>query len=164
MACRRAIVRRRWQRAALTLRCCVRSNCITICSAYFREQCPPRAHSGTSVAVAARTWQTVRSGFFPPVRQAELTEEDMAEATEDQMSLNRAELANLEVIHPQFGVNTSTRGGGLEGEPLKAGCLGAAYGGSQSNICSWSKRRSSSSCRRIYSRIAFSSRPTVDAK
>ena len=61
-------------------------------------------------------------------------------------------------------VNTSSKAGGLECEPLKAGCLGAACGGVQSNICIWSKRRSSASCRRMYSRIAVSSRPTVEAK
>jgi len=32
-------------------------------------------------------------------------------------------------------VNTSGKAGGLECEPLKAGCLGAACGGGQSNIC-----------------------------
>ena len=64
----------------------------------------------------------------------------------------------------QIQVNTSSKAGGLECEPLKAGCLGAAYGGVQSNICIWSKRRSSASCRRMYSRIAVSSRPTVEAK
>lgn len=61
-------------------------------------------------------------------------------------------------------VNTSSRAGGLECEPLKADCLGAACGGGQSNILIWSSRRSSCSCRWMYSRIAFSSRPTVDTK
>jgi len=37
-------------------------------------------------------------------------------------------------------VNTSTRGGGLKCEPLKADCLGAACGGGQSNIFIWSSR------------------------
>jgi hypothetical protein len=32
-------------------------------------------------------------------------------------------------------VNTSGKAGGLECEPLKADCLGAACGGGQSNIC-----------------------------
>jgi len=56
------------------------------------------------------------------------------------------------------------KAGGLECEPLKADWLGAACGGGQSNIFIWSRRRSSCSCRRMYSRIAFSSRPTVDTK
>src|SRR5512147_1120105 len=102
MACKRAIVRRRWLRAALSLRSCVNANCMWICSANFREQRPPRAQIGTSVAVAVRTWQTVRLGFFPPVSQAELAEEDVAQTTEDQVPLDGEEPADLEVIHPQF--------------------------------------------------------------
>ena len=102
MACKRAIARRRWLHAALAFRCCVNVNCALICSAYFREQRPPRAHKGASFAVAVRTWQRVRSGFFPPMPQAELTEKDMAQAAQDQVSLDRKKLTDLEVIHPQF--------------------------------------------------------------
>src|SRR4030043_699583 len=102
MACKRAIVRRRWLRAALALRCCVSTNYATICSAYLYEQRPPRAQRGTSMAVAVRTWQSVRPGFFPPMFQAELAQENVAQATEDQVPLDREILAHFKMIHPQF--------------------------------------------------------------
>ena len=104
MACNRRIVRRLWQRRAFSFRCCVNVNCTAIRWAYFREQRPALAHIGASIAVAVRIWHSVRAGFFPPVLESELAEEHMAEATEDQMPLNREELAYLKMIHAQFSL------------------------------------------------------------
>ncbi len=63
--------------------------------------------------------------------------------------------------------------GALPCEPLKAAARGAAAlprwgppssGGSQRSISIWSSRRSSCSCRLMYSRITSSSRPKVETK
>ena len=101
-ACNRLMVRRRWLRRALAFRCCVKANCAAMVSAYGREQRPPLAHKGASHAVAVRTWHNVRSVFFPSVRLAELAEKHMANAAQNQVPLNRKELAHLEVVHAQF--------------------------------------------------------------
>jgi len=102
MACNRARVRFQWERAALALRCWVRRIGRLIVSATFREHRPPRNQIGTSRAVAVRTWATVRCGFFPPMGLVELGKEQVTDATEDQVPLNRAVRAHLEMIHPQF--------------------------------------------------------------
>jgi hypothetical protein len=113
-AWKRARVRRRWLRAALSFRSCVTVSCARMRSADFREQRPARAHKGASIAVAVRTWQTVRPGFFPPMLPAELAEKDVAQTTEDQVPLDRDELAHLEVIHSQFRL--AVLEGSLNGE------------------------------------------------
>jgi len=79
-------------------------------------------------------------------------------------SVAASDRQNVTTARCVVDVNTSGRAGGLECEPLKADCLGAACGGGQSNIFIWSSRRSSCSCRWMYSRITFSSRPTVDTR
>ena len=96
------MVRRRWLRRALAFRSCVKANCATMISAYFREQRPPWAHKGDSHAVAVCTWHNVRSGFSPPMPQAEFDQEGMAHTTQNQMALNRKELAYFKVVHTQF--------------------------------------------------------------
>ena len=68
----------------------------------MREQRPSLAHIGASIAVAVRIWHSVRAGFFPPVLASELAEEHVAEATEDQVPLDRSVLTNLKVVHAQF--------------------------------------------------------------
>ena len=104
IACNRRIVRLRWLRSALALRCCVNANCDAMDSASRREQRPPRAHSGASVAVAVRIWHTVMCGFFFPVLQTELGQEGVAQTTQLQVSVDRLELAHLEVVHAQFAL------------------------------------------------------------
>jgi len=46
-------------------------------------------------AMAAWTFATVRSGFFPPFRQLELCQEQMADGAQDEVPLDRAVLADL---------------------------------------------------------------------
>lgn len=52
--------------------------------------------------MALRTWAIVSSGFFPPMLQAELRQEQMAHAGQDQVSLDGDVLANFEVVHAKF--------------------------------------------------------------
>jgi len=52
--------------------------------------------------VASRTWHTVNSGFFPPVGQPELRQEQMTDARQDQVTHDRAILPHLEVVHAQL--------------------------------------------------------------
>ena len=100
--CNRLIVRCRWLQRALAFRCCVKANCATMLSAYFREQRPPLAHRGASHAVAVRTWHNVSSRFFPPMPQGKFAQEGMTHTTQNQMTLNRNKLPNFKVVHAQF--------------------------------------------------------------
>src|SRR3989304_535683 len=104
MLCNRRSLRLRWLRSAAALRRWVRVSISEIDSAIAREQRLSRVHSGTRIAVAVRTWQSVRSGFFPPMLLVELGQEQVADATEDQVPLDRPALAGLEVVQPQFAL------------------------------------------------------------
>src|ERR1700690_2836932 len=102
MACRSRSLVPRCERAAWMLRCWVRWAAAAIRSADAREQRRPGIQSGTSVFTASRTWHTVRAGAFGPPALAELGEERVAHAREDQVPLDRHVPAGLEVVHPQF--------------------------------------------------------------
>ena len=93
-----------WPRRAWALRSCVIANCAAITSARFREHRPPLYQIGTRNRVAVRTWQTVTSGFFPPLLLAELGQEQMTHAGQDQVALDRKVVADLEVVHAQLGL------------------------------------------------------------
>ncbi len=54
--------------------------------------------------VAVRNWQRVRSGFFSPMLQTELGQEQMADAGQNQMPTNGEILADLEVVHAQLAL------------------------------------------------------------
>src|SRR3989337_483816 len=100
-SCNRRMVRLRCDRRAAALRSCVTVNCAAIVSARFREHRRPRIRKGTNVFVAVRSWAMVRPSFFPPVSQAELGQEQMTHAGQDQMPLNGNALANPKLIHAQ---------------------------------------------------------------
>jgi len=104
ISCNRRKVRFRWLRALLALRCCVRTICRLIHSADFREQRPPRTQVGIRYRVAVRTWQTARSGFFPPMGLVELGQKQIADATENQVTPDGQVFTHLEVVHPQFAL------------------------------------------------------------
>src|SRR3972149_5250111 len=99
---KRRNVRFRCERRDAAMRVWVNVDCAAMVSACCREQRPPRYHTGTSDRVAVRTWHNVSSVFFVALGQAELGQEQMAHAGQDQMPPNRDVLADLEVIHAQF--------------------------------------------------------------
>src|SRR3989304_8139671 len=101
-SCNRRVVRLRCDRRAAALRSCVKVNCAAIVSARFREHRQPRIHKETNAFVAVRSWAIVRPSFFPPVSQAELGQNQMTYAGQDQMPLNGNVAADLKVVHPQL--------------------------------------------------------------
>src|SRR3990172_9775625 len=92
--CRRRNVRFRCERRAAALRAWVNANCAAMAWASFREQRPPRHHTGTSDRVAVRTWHKVSSVFFIAMGQPELGQEQMAHGGQNQMPLDRDVLAH----------------------------------------------------------------------
>src|SRR3972149_4029689 len=101
-SCNRRMVRLRCDRRAAALRSFVSGHCAAIVSARFREHRRPRIRKGTNVFVAVRSWAMVRPSFFPPVSQAELGQEQMTHAGQDQMPLNGNVAADLQGVHPQL--------------------------------------------------------------
>ena len=102
LACRFRIVRLRWLTAALRLRCWVVSSGPLMACARVIEQRPPRHQIGTSFITAVATWLIVSWGFFFPMLLAKLSQEQVADTTENQMPLNGLILTDLKMIHAQL--------------------------------------------------------------
>jgi hypothetical protein len=56
----------------------------------------------TSAFTAICTWHTVRSGFFPPQLLADPREEQVADRTEDQVSLQSQPTPTFPLVKPDF--------------------------------------------------------------
>src|SRR3990172_1350973 len=101
-SCNRRMVRLRWARRAAALRCRGNVHCAAIIRARCGENRPPRSHRGSKALVAVRNWARVRPSLFSPLLLAELGQEQMAHAGQEQMPLNGDVPANLKVIQAQF--------------------------------------------------------------
>ena len=68
---------------------------------YFLRTWPHTHRELTSAELAVRTWQTVSSGFFPPLLLAGLREEQLGYRGHDQVALQALVVADFKVTQAQ---------------------------------------------------------------
>src|SRR5215471_9206549 len=79
--------------------------CSIACDARLASRCAtgwPNQRPCTNAAVAVRTWQTVRLGFFPPELPANLRQHQVAHRADGQVALQPQVAATFPVIKAQL--------------------------------------------------------------
>src|SRR6516225_5910123 len=96
-------VRLVWERRALAFCRCWYTIFSAVCSNRRAARLRPSHHDCTKAAAAVRSWQTVRSGFFPPPLLPDAGEEQMANSGHRLVPQQPQVVAALVVIEAQFG-------------------------------------------------------------
>jgi len=91
-----------WLLRAVAMRCCQCWISLAVCSINAVDARPLSHHERTSTPTAVWTWQTVRSGFFPPQLFTNSGQEQVAHAGENQVSLQTEPATALPLIESDF--------------------------------------------------------------
>src|ERR1700689_5930967 len=97
------LVRLVWHRFARAFRRCARSISAEVRSSSFRGGLRPNHQNGISAATAVWIWHSVSSGFFPPELLSHPRQEQVADATEDQVAFRPLIAPALILVQADLG-------------------------------------------------------------
>ena len=91
-----------WLLRAVALRCCLYWIVLVVCWISAVDAWPLSHQLPTSAPTAVWTWQTVSSGFSPPQPLSRAGQEQVADARQDQVSLEAEPTTAFPLVEPDF--------------------------------------------------------------